>query len=120
VATVLAGVKRPPTAVALGLVAGFVLGMNSGAGAAAGAPRAQRRAASPLLRRSRSARSRHCAAGFLGQPLSDNAPIDRLNGTSVWDQAGLGVPGNDPTVSRSLIRGTKKSWSGVMLIVGCL
>ena len=63
------------TAVALGLAAGFVLGMNSGAGAAAAAPRV---AAGGIAAGYTAVDPRDPAAArqvFLGQPLSGNAPI---------------------------------------------
>jgi kynurenine formamidase len=63
------------TAVALGLAAGFVLGMNSGAGAAAAAPRV---AAGGIAAGYTAVDPRDPTAArqvFLGQPLSDNAPI---------------------------------------------
>ena len=64
------------SAVALGLVAGFVLGMNSTVGASAGA--GTRVAAGSIPHGYAQVDPRNPARSqqvFLGQPLSDNAPI---------------------------------------------
>jgi hypothetical protein len=63
------------TAVALGLLAGFVLGMNSGAGAAAGAPRLAAGGIAPGYAAVDPRDPATAQQVFLGQPLSDNAPI---------------------------------------------
>ena len=63
------------TAAALGLVAGFVLGMNPGAGAAAGAPRVAAGGIAPGYAAVDPRDPATSQQVFLGQPLSDNAPI---------------------------------------------
>ena len=63
------------SAVALGLIAGFVLGMNSTVGAG-GSPHARSGRQHPAwLRPGRPTEPGPFAQVFLGQPLSDNAPI---------------------------------------------
>jgi kynurenine formamidase len=85
------------TAVVLGLVVGFVLGVNSGASAVAGAPSA---VASSIPSGYAQVDPRDLSSAqqvFLGQPLSDNAPIfpgDPPFQWQLWNcvNAHMGVP----------------------------